>query len=319
MPRPMLLALMLTACGGGSPAEAPPPPPAPARAAAPAPAPAAVDAAAKARAQETMQLLGSTLKGALMGSMKAGGPTAALDVCSQQAGSLTASVAATSGIAVGRSSLRLRNPSNAGPDWVTSWLEALGERPAEGVTPAVSTAKRADGTEVVRVVAPLAVEGPCVICHGPTDTRDPALQQALAASYPQDKASGYAVGDLRGAVWAEAPVVPHGLDLALDGGAKWSLDDSTRDSITAIRAALTEPPPADVAAAHALAARIDASLSTMIAECTMKGDSHDQLHHFLEGFFPGVSALKKSADLPAAMEARAKLRAQVVAFDATFE
>ncbi|MFT5585670.1 MAG: hypothetical protein ACI9VR_003263, partial [Cognaticolwellia sp.] len=35
---------------------------------------------------------------------------------------------------------------------------------------------------------------------------EPATQTALTAAYPQDKATGYAAGDLRGAVWATAKV-----------------------------------------------------------------------------------------------------------------
>jgi hypothetical protein len=71
--------------------------------------PPAFNDAALIRARKAMATLGTTLKQTLVAKMSTDGPTAALDVCSQDAVSLTASVAANSGSSVGRSSLRLRN------------------------------------------------------------------------------------------------------------------------------------------------------------------------------------------------------------------
>jgi len=34
------------------------------------------------------------------------------------------------------------------------------------------------------------------------------VKAELAQRYPHDRALGYAAGDLRGALWAEAPVTP---------------------------------------------------------------------------------------------------------------
>ncbi len=54
--------------------------------------------------------------------------------------------------------------------------------------------------------APIPVEGPCLTCHGARESLAPELRQALARRYPEDAAVGYAVGDLRGLVWAEVDV-----------------------------------------------------------------------------------------------------------------
>jgi len=153
-----------------------------------------------------MRAVGAELKGRLVSTMNAEGPVAALHVCATNAQTLTAEVARAEGVLVGRSSLRLRNPANAAPPWVAAWLQERGERPAEGVQGTVRTATREDGVEVVRVLKPLAVEAPCVVCHGPPEGRSAELTAALTERYPDDRAHGYAVGDLRGAMWAEAPV-----------------------------------------------------------------------------------------------------------------
>jgi hypothetical protein len=50
------------------------------------------------------------------------------------------------------------------------------------------------------------VEAPCLSCHGPREAIVPAVVSSLEARYPDDRATGYAAGDLRGALWAEAEV-----------------------------------------------------------------------------------------------------------------
>ncbi len=156
-------------------------------------------AAAKAGAKA----LGGTLKGRLMSAMQEGGPEGALQACAAEASSLTAGVGSNR-LRVGRSTLRLRNPKNAeAPEWVKTWLTETGERKAEGVA---GVEEVVDGT--ARVLIPLAVGGLCLACHGSTDPHSEAMKTLLASRYPEDKATGYENGDLRGALWAEFDLKP---------------------------------------------------------------------------------------------------------------
>jgi len=43
-------------------------------------------------------------------------------------------------------------------------------------------------------------------CHGARDKLAPGVADALKELYPQDQATGYAVGDLRGAVSVKIPI-----------------------------------------------------------------------------------------------------------------
>ena len=43
----------------------------------------------------------------------------------------------------------------------------------------------------------------CLACHG--SEVSPEVREAIAARYPGDRATGFAVGDLRGALWVEVP------------------------------------------------------------------------------------------------------------------
>jgi len=45
----------------------------------------------------------------------------------------------------------------------------------------------------------------CVVCHGDPAQIPDAVLAALAARYPDDRATGFAEGDLRGWFWVEVP------------------------------------------------------------------------------------------------------------------
>jgi mono/diheme cytochrome c family protein len=156
------------------------------------------------RAEGAMRALGQTLERRLMATMRGKGPVEAMSLCATQAQDLTMGVALEEGVAVGRSSLRLRNPENVAPDWVGTWLRDQGEGPAAGAVGSSGIATAADGLQVARVLRPLTVGPPCLTCHGATADLAPEITAALLKSYPEDRATGYVVGDLRGAIWAEA-------------------------------------------------------------------------------------------------------------------
>ncbi|MCX7807320.1 MAG: DUF3365 domain-containing protein [Deltaproteobacteria bacterium] len=150
------------------------------------------------RAQDAIQDLGKTLKSRMLSAMGEGGPANAVKVCAQEAKQLTALVAERHKAKVGRASLRMRGDQEV-PDWVKAWLDTQGERPAEGV----------QGFERIeegkaRVLRPIAVEGVCLNCHG--ETIAPEVEAVLQSRYPNDRARGYKVGDLRGAIWAEVAI-----------------------------------------------------------------------------------------------------------------
>jgi hypothetical protein len=209
--------LVLAACGGQPVEEAPPPADASAEEAAVDDASAkeapaeeaaagAADEAMLREAKGAAKQLGSTLKERLVTTVKDEGPAAAMEVCSSQAQDLTAKVAAEKGIQVGRASLRLRNPENAAPSWVREWLDVQGERKAEGLEP-LARIDDTDAGRMARFLAPIPVEETCLLCHGAPETLAPEVREILAERYPDDAATGYAVGDLRGALWAEAPAI----------------------------------------------------------------------------------------------------------------
>ena len=75
------------------------------------------------------------LKGRLVAAIKEGGPIHAIPVCNEQAPLIAKKFSAENGWRVARTSLKLRNPSNAPDDWEKKGLESFEARKASGEDP----------------------------------------------------------------------------------------------------------------------------------------------------------------------------------------
>ncbi len=154
-------------------------------------------------ADEAIRALQQRLSARLQEEMRKGGPVRALGVCRDEAQALTAETARVQGIQVGRASHRLRNPGNVAPPWAARFVEAGAGKKAASVQAVV-----VDLGDRVGVLRPLPTALPCTQCHGRAERMSPDVRDFLATSYPQDRATGFEEGDLRGFIWAEAPVGP---------------------------------------------------------------------------------------------------------------
>jgi len=148
--------------------------------------------------------LGKTLKQELLTAMQTGGPVEAIAVCNLKAMPLAEQISQETGWQVGRTSLRVRNPANTPDDWERQSLQQFQARLEDGeplaTIEAVTTQQR-NGKTVQRFMKAIAVQAPCLACHG-TELA-PAVAQKLDALYPNDRARGYQLGDLRGAFTLE--------------------------------------------------------------------------------------------------------------------
>lgn len=134
------------------------------------------------------------LKQALQAGMQ-NGPIEAISACRIQAREIAENLS-VGGVTVGRSSHRLRNPANIAPDWVTPILDGYVSDPASR---SPQSTELAGGR--VGYVEPIMIQPMCLACHG--ETIAPELQAKLAELYPEDQATGFGEGDLRGVFWAE--------------------------------------------------------------------------------------------------------------------
>ena len=145
--------------------------------------------------------LGKSLKTTLQSAMKAGGPVAAVKACNTSADPIASKVAAESGWAVGRTSLKLRNPNNAPDDWELTVLNKFEERKAAGESPKTlefSETVMVDGKKTFRFMKAIPTGEVCMNCHG-GDQVKAEVAETIKGFYPDDEARGFKPGDLRGA------------------------------------------------------------------------------------------------------------------------
>lgn len=198
------LAVLLTACGEKAekaveaPAAAPAQTEAAAQPAAPASVAPAVDKAALVEsAKGAVQSLGGTLKGELEAAMQAGGPVEAMGICHTRAPEIAKAVSAEKGMSVSRVSLKNRNPvMGQANEWQTAVLNDFEAKKAAGEDPATIAYAEVVDNEF-RFMKAIPTAAVCLKCHG--TELSPAVTAKLTELYPQDKATGYKEGDLRGA------------------------------------------------------------------------------------------------------------------------
>lgn len=149
-------------------------------------------------ANDAMVALQTALLEALTSELGREGALGAIHVCRDQAQSITARVAREQGIDMGRTSHRLRNPANRPRPWVEPFVtEGAGKRQDE------LQAQLVDLGDRVGLVRPIGTLEMCTRCHGNEDDIAPAVREAIVEAYPQDRATGFSVGELRGWMWAE--------------------------------------------------------------------------------------------------------------------
>lgn len=152
-------------------------------------------------AKATTKAFGGALKSELIAAMQAGGPVNALNVCNAEAMPITAAIAEEKNADVFRVSLKNRNPDNVPNDWQSKVLKDFDARAANGediaTMASVEIIEDNDKTQL-RFMKALPTEGACLACHGGQIGTD--VQAKLNELYPEDKATGYSLGEVRGAI-----------------------------------------------------------------------------------------------------------------------
>jgi len=152
-------------------------------------------------ARQISSELADKVRGLLLKEIEKGGLADAVKVCSEMAQNITRAFNARSGHTVRRVSLRYRNPWNIPDEYERRKLEELdflnkkkemkneyGEVVDEG------------GQKYLRYMRPLVALPLCINCHGFKEDISADVKTILAEKYPEDRATGFLVGDHRGAI-----------------------------------------------------------------------------------------------------------------------
>lgn len=131
----------------------------------------------------------------LLTEMSRRGPVEAVEVCHTIAPQMAQEVGEAHGVKIGRTAVRLRNPKNVPPEWAQPLLDSL---PTEPVFTQLSDQR-------MGALFPIMLKVQCLTCHGPEDRMADDILAKLKELYPEDRATGFEEGDLRGWFWVEVP------------------------------------------------------------------------------------------------------------------
>jgi len=140
----------------------------------------------------------NTLQPVLQSAIAAGGPVNAIDICAIEAPTIAQQLTVETGWEVSRVSLKPRNISTAVPDnWERAALQQFDRRQRAGEAGLQINTSEVVGQQFRYMQAQPAM-GLCLTCHGTDISAD--VRAALQQHYPGDQATGYAVGEIRGAI-----------------------------------------------------------------------------------------------------------------------
>ena len=155
-----------------------------------------------AASREAVKQTQAALQQELQTALKKGGPELAIHACSTRALAVAKEASQKQNMIIRRTSLKLRNLYDAPDKWEKAVLKDFERRAKQGENPTqiehyemVGT----NGAKEFRYMKAIAIPkgAPCLTCHG--DNIDPALHTKIKGRYPDDEATGYKEGDLRGA------------------------------------------------------------------------------------------------------------------------
>lgn len=140
--------------------------------------------------------LGGTLKNALQSAIKAGGIENGITICHDVAGSLAAQIS-DENWEVGRTSLKVRNLGNKPEPWATTTLHDFARQLSQDPSQIPEETYQDPQSGKFTYMRAIVIQPLCTACHG--DNISENVTKRIQALYPGDQATGFKVGELRGA------------------------------------------------------------------------------------------------------------------------
>lgn len=119
----------------------------------------------------------------------------AIDVCRKRTDLLANSISQTMNIRMGWTSSKIRNLNNISPSWAKDLINQNHQQVLF-----VSLPNRELG-----VLKPIMTDSICINCHGKQNEIEPDVFSEILNLYPDDAATGFSEGEVRGYVWVEVP------------------------------------------------------------------------------------------------------------------
>jgi len=145
----------------------------------------------------------------LTAELNRSGPAGAIEVCRDKAPEMARAASQRTGWGVRRASLKNRNPDGVPDAWERAALERFDAQAAAGVAGSTLETYQVvseDGKPYFRYAKALPTQALCVQCHGAADKLSEPVKAKLQALYPNDRATGYEPGQIRGALFLKKPI-----------------------------------------------------------------------------------------------------------------
>ena len=148
----------------------------------------------EAEALQAIKAFGTELKTTLTQALEKS-PTHAIEVCRKQAPAIAQSHSSKD-LSLGRVSSRTRNPKNKPKEWMTKSIADFeaGKIKSDYHVVAINGDRKG-------LLKPIKTEAVCLVCHG--KVLAPEIAATLHRNYPNDQATGYDLGEIRGYFYAE--------------------------------------------------------------------------------------------------------------------
>ena len=160
-------------------------------------------------ARQVSTELTEKVRGLLLQEIERGGIVNAVRVCSGLAQEITHQFNRSTGHYARRVSLRYRNPKNIPDDYEQRKLEEFDflnrEKRLENEYMEVV---KEGSQEYLRYMKPLVAIPLCLVCHGPKENIPSEIKAILTEKYPDDRATGFLSGDVRGTISVKI-ALPH--------------------------------------------------------------------------------------------------------------
>jgi len=153
------------------------------------------------QARQISSELTDKVRGLLLTELEKGGYDGAVGVCSEVAQNITQEFNRGTGHSVRRVSLGYRNTKDIPDSYESRMLKRFDRQNREKkLAGEYYEVIREQGRDYLRYLKPIVAGKMCLNCHGRPDQIPPQVAAVLQEKYPNDRATGYREGDLRGAV-----------------------------------------------------------------------------------------------------------------------
>ena len=138
------------------------------------------------------------LESALTFAIAEGGPVAGIEVCSYMAPEIAKKISMEENLTIYRVSLKTRNKDNNPDKWEKRVLNLFEEWKNKGKDIQHLEAYNIESNNL-RYMKAIVIQKKCLTCHGKVDAIPVEVKETIDTLYPEDEATGYKEGDVRGA------------------------------------------------------------------------------------------------------------------------